>query len=155
LVYQEIIFQIYLNKIQIKNSLNFSNSTGNIFEMNRKNEKKNYNLVWSFSQLEREKILNPQINVHFKERKFSPLIPKIQKKYNAESINISSFTFNFNNNIFSGIESNIFPRFQIEEQLKKIKRIENLFKKCFNYIIIIKSKFIIYIYCFTIIFIFK
>ncbi len=120
MVYQEIIFQIYLNKIQIKNSLNFSNSTGNIFEMNRKNEKKNYNLVWSFSQLEREKILNPQINVHFKERKISPLIPKIHKKYNAESINISSFTFNFNNNIFSGIESNIFPRFQIEEQLKKI-----------------------------------
>ena len=122
--------------------------------MNRKNEKK-YNLVSRFSQLERDKILNTQINVHFKERKFSPLIPKIQKKYNAESINISSFTFNFNNNIFSGIESNIFPRFQIEEQLKKIKRIENLFKKCFNYIIIIKSKFIIYIYSFTIIFIFK
>ena len=100
--------------------------------MNRKNEKKKYNLVWSFSQLEREKILNPQINVHFKERKFSPLIPKIQKKYNAESINISSFTFNFNNHKFSGIDSNIFPRFQIEEQLKNIKRIENLFKKCFQ-----------------------
>ena len=60
------------------------------------------------------------------------MIPKIQKKYNAESINISSFTFNFNNHIFSGIDSNIFPRFQIEEQLKKIKRIENLFKKCFQ-----------------------
>ena len=100
--------------------------------MNRKNEKKKYNLVWSFSQLEREKILNPQINVHFKERKISPLIPKILKKYNAESINISSFTFNFNNHKFSGIDSNIFPRFQIEEQLKNIKRIENLFKKCFQ-----------------------
>ena len=119
--------------IKIKKSLNISNSTGNIFEINRKNKKKNYNLVRSFSQLEKDRILNTQIKIHCKERKFSPLIPKIPKKYKGESINISSFTFNFNNNIFSGNDSSNFSRYQIEEQLNKIKiRIENLFKKCFK-----------------------
>jgi hypothetical protein len=121
------------SNIKLKKNLNISNSTGNIFEMNRKNKNKNYNLVRSFSQIEKDRILNTQIKIHCKDRKYSPLIPKIPKKYKGESINLSSFTVNFNNNIFPGYDSNNFSRYHFEEQLNKIKiRTENLFKKCFN-----------------------
>ena len=121
------------SNIKLKKNLNISNSTGNIFEMNRKNKNKNYNLVRSFSQLEKDRILNTQIKIHCKDRKYSPLIPKIPKKYKGESINLSSFTVNFNNNIFPGYDSNNFSRNQFEEQLNKIKiSVENLFKKCFK-----------------------
>ena len=67
------------SNIKLKKNLNISNSTGNIFEMNRKNKNKNYNLVRSFSQLEKDRILNTQIKIHCKDRKYSPLIPKYQK----------------------------------------------------------------------------
>ena len=99
-----------------------------------KKKKKNYNLVRSFSQLEKDRILRTQIKIHCKERKFSPLIPKIPKKYKGDSINNSSTTVNFSNNITWGTETKqSFSKSQFEEQLNKLKfRTENLLKKCFN-----------------------
>ena len=121
------------SNIKLKKNLNISNSTGNIFEMNRKNKNKNYNLVRSFSQLEKDRLLRTQIKIHCKERKYSPLIPKIPKKYKGDSINNSSTTVNFSNNITWGTDTKSFTKNQIEEQLNKIKiRTENLLKSCFN-----------------------
>ena len=110
-----------------------SNLSDNLYTMNQE-KKKNYNLVRSFSQLEKDRILRTQIKIHCKERKFSPLIPKIPKKYKGDSINNSSTTVNFSNNITWGTDTKqSFSKSQFEEQLNKLKfRTENLLKKCFN-----------------------
>ena len=121
------------SNIKIKKNLSMSNLSDNVFTINQE-KKKNYNLVRSFSQLEKDRILRTQIKIHCKERKFSPLIPKIPKKYKGDSINNSSTTVNFSNNITWGTETKqSFSKSQFEEQLKKLKfRTENLLKKCFN-----------------------
>ena len=128
-------FLKYNTNIKIKK--NFSTNNLSNFLSGTKDEKKinkkNYNLVRSFSQLEKDRLLRTQIKIHCKERKYSPLIPKIPKKYKGDSINNSSTTVNFSNNITWGTDTKSFTKNQIEEQLNKIKlRTENLLKLCFN-----------------------
>ena len=124
------------SNIKIKRNFSMNNLSENILNGSKdekKINKKNHNLVRSFSQLEKDRLLRTQIKIHCKERKYSPLIPKIPKKYKGDSINNSSTTVNFSNNITWGTDTKSFTKNQIEEQLNKIKiRTENLLKSCFN-----------------------
>ena len=116
-----------LKKNKIKKNLSMSNLSDNILTLNQEKKKK-YNSGRSLSQLEKR----TQIKVLCKERKFSPLFPKINNK--VDSMTNSLNNLNFNNNSTCRIDKKArFIRSQFDEQLNKIKlRTEILLKKCFN-----------------------
>lgn len=118
-----------LKKNKIKKNLSMSNLSDNILTLNQEKKKK-YNSGRSLSQLEKR----TQIKVLCKERKFSPLFPKIKINNKVDSITNSLTTLNFSNNSICKIDKKArFIKSQFDEQLKKIKlRTEILLKKCFN-----------------------
>lgn len=117
----------FLKKTKIKKNISMRNLFDNRLTLNQEKKKK-YNSGRSLSQLEK----NTQIKVLCKERKFSPLFPKINNK--VDSMTNSLNNLNFNNNSTCRIDKKArFIKSQFDEQLNKIKlRTEILLKKCFN-----------------------
>ena len=118
-----------LKKNKIKKNLSMSNLSDNILTLNQEKKKK-YNSGRSLSQLEKR----TQIKVLCKERKFSPLFPKIKINNKVDSITNSLNTLNFSNDSICRIDKKArIIKSQFDEQLNKIKlRTEILLKKCFN-----------------------
>ena len=119
----------FLKKTKIKKNLSMRNLFDNRLTLNQEKKKK-YNSGRSLSQLEKR----TQIKVLCKERKFSPLFPKIKINNKVDSITNSLNTLNFSNNSICRIDKKArIIKSQFDEQLNKIKlRTEILLKKCFN-----------------------